>query len=40
MHCGNSLFSSLSLLVKSDEEEIQPFGDLIDTARGWMLEKL
>ena len=27
-------FSSLSLLVKSFEEEIQPSGDRVDTARG------
>ena len=32
--CENSLLSSLSLLVKSFEEEIQPFGDRVDTARG------
>ena len=32
--CGNSLLSSLSLLVKSFEEEIQPSGDRVDTARG------
>ena len=32
--CGNSLHSSLSLLVKSFEEEIQLFGDRVDTARG------
>ena len=32
--CGNSLHSSLSLLVKSFEEEIQPSGDRVDTARG------
>ena len=31
--CGNYLLSSLSLLVKSFEEEIQPFGDRVDTAR-------
>ena len=32
--CGNSLHSSLALLVKSFEEEIQPSGDRVDTARG------
>ena len=32
--CGNSLLSSLSLLVKSFEEEIQLSGDRVDTARG------
>ena len=32
--CGNSLLSSLSLLLKSFEEEIQPSGDRLDTARG------
>ena len=32
--CENSLTSSLSLLVKSFEEEIQPSGDRLDTARG------
>ena len=32
--CVNSLISSLSLLVKSFEEEIQPSGDRVDTARG------
>ena len=32
--CGNSLLSSLSLLVKSFEEEIQPSRDCVDTARG------
>ena len=32
--CENSLISSLSLLVKSFEEEIQPSGDRVDTARG------
>ena len=32
--CGNSLHSSLSLLVKSFEEEIQPSRDRVDTARG------
>ena len=31
--CENSLISSLSLLVKSFEEEIQPSGDRVDTAR-------
>ena len=31
-------FFSLSLLVKSFEEEIQPFGDRVDTARGYTLE--
>ena len=30
----NSLLSSHSLLVKSFEEEIQPSGDRVDTARG------
>ena len=29
----NSLISSLSLLVKSIEEEIQPFKDRVDTAK-------
>ena len=29
----NSLISYLSLSVKSFEEEIQPFGDRVDTAR-------
>ena len=32
--CGNSLLSSLSLLVESFEKEIQPSGDRVDTARG------
>ena len=32
--CRNSLHSSLSLLVKSFEEEIQPSEDCVDTARG------
>ena len=32
--CEISLISSLSLLVKSFEDEIQPFGDSVDTARG------
>ena len=32
--CENSLLSSLSLLVKSFEEEIQPSGDRMDTAKG------
>ena len=31
--CEDSLLSSLSLLVKSFEEEIQPSGDCMDTAR-------
>ena len=31
--CENSLLSSLSLLVKSFEEEIQPSGDRVDTAK-------
>ena len=31
-------FSSLSLLVKSFEEDIQLFGDRVDTARGQPLE--
>ena len=30
--CGNSLLSSLSLLVKSFEEDIRPSGDRMDTA--------
>ena len=30
----HSLLYSLSLLVKSFEEEIQPSGDCVDTARG------
>ena len=30
----NFLLSSLSLLVKSFEEEIEPFGDRVDIARG------
>ena len=32
--CENSLLSSLYLLVKRFEEEIQPSGDCVDTARG------
>ena len=32
--CDNSLLSSLSLSVKSLEEEIQPSGDRVDTSRG------
>ena len=32
--CGNSLLSSLSLLVKSFEEEIQPSEDRVDAAKG------
>ena len=32
--CENSLFSFLSLLVKSFEEMIQLFGDHVDTTRG------
>ena len=32
--CGNYLLSSLFVLVKSFEEEIQPFGDYVDIARG------
>ena len=32
-HCDNSLLSSLSLLVKSFEEEIQPSKDLVDIIR-------
>ena len=32
--CGNSLLFYLSLLVKSFEEEIQPSGDRVDTAKG------
>ena len=31
---GNSLLYSLSLLVKSFEDEIRPSGDRVDTARG------
>ena len=31
--CENSLFSSLSLLVKSFEEEIQLSGDRVNTVR-------
>ena len=31
--CGNYLLSSLSILVKSFEEEIQPSGDRVDTTR-------
>ena len=33
-HCENYLLSSLSLLAKSFEEEIQSSGDRVDTARG------
>ena len=36
--CENSLLSSLSLLVKSFEEQIQPSGDCVDTAKSWTLE--
>ena len=36
--CGNSLHSSLHLLAKSFEEEIQPSRDRVDTARGKALE--
>ena len=32
--CSNSLLSSLSLLVKNFEEEIQLFEDQVETARG------
>ena len=32
--CENSLYSSISLLVKSFEEDIQPSGDRVDTDRG------
>ena len=32
--CENSLLYSLSLLVKSFEEEIQPYGYRVDTVRG------
>ena len=32
--CGNSIIPSLSLLMKSYEEEIKPFGDHVDTASG------
>ena len=32
--CENSILSSLSLLVKSFEEEIQPSKDYVDTTRG------
>ena len=35
---GNSLMSSLSLLVKSVEEEIQLFDNHVDMTRGWTLE--
>ena len=38
--CGNSLFSSLSLLLTSVEEEIEPFGNCVDTTQGWTLERL
>ena len=31
---GNYLLSSLSILVKSFEEEIQPYRDRVDTVRG------
>ena len=34
----NSLISSLSLLVKSFEERIQPYEDCVDTTRGYTLE--
>ena len=37
---GNSLLASLFLSVKSIEEEIQSFGDRVDTARSWTLEQL
>ena len=36
--CENSLISSLSLLLKSFEEESQLFGDRVDIARGQTLE--
>ena len=32
--CENYLLSSLSQLMKSIEEEIQPYGDYLDTVRG------
>ena len=32
--CRNSLLSSFSLLVKRFEEEVQPSGDCVYTARG------
>ena len=38
--CENSLFSSLSLLVKSFEEEIQLFSDHTDIANSRTLEQL
>ena len=34
MSCENSFLSSLSVLVTSFEEEIQPSKDCVDTARG------
>ena len=34
MPCENSILSSLSLLVKSFEEEIQTSRDRVDTVRG------
>ena len=36
---GSSPLSSLTLLVKSIEEEIQPFGDCVDSARGHKLKQ-
>ena len=33
-YCENSILSSLSLLVKSLEEEIQLSGERVDTSRG------
>ena len=37
---GNSPLSSLSLLVKSNEREIQLFNDRVNSARGKQLEHL
>ena len=34
---GTSPLSSLPLVVRSVKEEIRPFGDCVDTARGLML---
>ena len=38
--CDNSLLSSLSLLVKNIEEEIQSVSSRVDITRGWTLGHL
>ena len=38
--CRNFILYSLSLLVKSIEEEIQPFSNGVNTVGGWTLKQL